>query len=117
MLGARFGTVNSLLAKECRGSVRPTVGFDEGIVAQNGDPGIPMAAGRLFAECGRELIGIHEVLALGGQGAQHFKGRGRQAATHHKESRAAGVEGTGGTSPAGLRPSAVAVTRASLSAT
>jgi len=40
-----------------------------------------MAAGRLFTECGRELIGIHEVLALGGQGAQHFKGRGRQAAT------------------------------------
>ena len=32
-----------------------------------------------FAECGRELIGIHELLALGGQGAQHFGGRGRQA--------------------------------------
>ena len=56
--------VNSLLAKECRGSVTSTVGFDEAIVGQNGDPGIPMAAGRLFAECGRELVRIHEVLVL-----------------------------------------------------
>ncbi|HEX3417878.1 MAG TPA: hypothetical protein VHT21_15950 [Stellaceae bacterium] len=70
-----------------------------------------MAAGRLFAECGRELIGIHEVLALGGQGAQHFKGRGRQAATPQVKP-LGGVEGAGGTSPAALRPSAVAVNQA-----
>ena len=77
----RFGTANSLLAKEGRGSVTSTVGFDQAIVAQDGDPGIPVAAARLFAEYDRELIGIHELLALGGQSAQHFRGRGRQAAT------------------------------------
>jgi hypothetical protein len=62
----RYGKQFTRESVSC-GSVPSTVGFDQGIVAQDGDPGILMAAGRLFAECGRELIGIHEALALGGQ--------------------------------------------------
>jgi hypothetical protein len=54
---------SSLLPKERGAPVAPAIGLYETIVAQYGDPGIPMAAARLFAQHGRKLVGIHTALA------------------------------------------------------
>jgi hypothetical protein len=75
-----------------------------------------MAAARLFAECGRELIRIHERSPWAAR-LRSISRAGDGKRPHHKESRSAGVEGADGTSPTALRPSAVAITRPSLSAT
>src|ERR1700730_14285772 len=71
----------SLLPKERGAAVAPAIGLNEPIIAQDGDPGIPMSAARLFAHCGRQLLGVDIAFALGGEGAQHFGRRRGQPAT------------------------------------
>ena len=71
----------SLVPKERGASVPPSIGFNKPVIALYGDPGIPMAAARLFAERARELTGIHIALALGSEDAQHLGRWGRQPVT------------------------------------
>ena len=55
-----------LLPKERGAPVAPTIGLNETIIAQDGDPGIPMSTARLFAEHCRKIIGFRVVLASSG---------------------------------------------------
>ena len=50
-----------LLPKERGAPVAPTIGLNETIIAQDGDPGIPMSTARLFAEHCRKIIGFRVV--------------------------------------------------------
>ena len=51
------------------------------------------------------------------EGLRRISGAGDGSRSHHKDSRSAGVDGDGGTSPAALRPAELAATRLSVSAT
>src|SRR6267378_4504018 len=55
---------SSLLPKERGAPVAPAIGLNEPIVAQDGDPGIPMSAARFLAEHSREFGRVHVTLAL-----------------------------------------------------
>ena len=72
------GPPRPLFPKQHGRPASPAVGLDEAIVAQHGDPGIPVAAAWFFAEHSGELIGVDVKLALGREGPQHFRSRGRQ---------------------------------------
>ena len=87
------------------------VDFDQAVVAQDGDPRIPVPAGRLFAEGSRELAGIHVAPTLRHEGAQHLGRRRRESRAPQIASRSAGVDGEAGTSPAAASPAGVISTR------
>ena len=51
---------------------RTWLALDQPVVAQHRDPGIPVAAGRLFAEGGGEIRDLHKSLAFRDKDAQHL---------------------------------------------
>jgi len=55
-----------LFPKEHGRAVAPAVDFDEPVVAQNGDTGIPVPAARFLAEEARKLLWVHIALPLRG---------------------------------------------------
>src|SRR3954471_2883579 len=55
--------------------------FDQAVVAQDRDPGIPMTAARLLAERGSKLVRQHRALALHRECAQDIGGGCRQSLT------------------------------------
>jgi hypothetical protein len=69
-----------------------------------------VAAARLLAKHIRQLVSMYVAPALPAS-VRSISGAGAGRRPHHKASRAAGVDGTGGTSPAAFNPSGVGATK------